>query len=391
MSPSLFPRDLFTGLSMVKISASETKRLERQLNDPEARARMLEQMRDAVKSEMESSDVQTGPLLECDESDRDTAEWICGLDGPSAFVGIYSAEHSRPPDQATVGLSRVHKEMFLVCRAGAGTSASTFHSRLLAGIRADTMATLDSLLESESKVPGPQGLRRLATASSRNRSRIIADVALAIKLAIPTIGDAASRNKYRGAVLDVDVAVNTLRKLDGDECAQSTWQLTTGVDACVSKGLVTLSNAAEGIVFFINKSGEHKTTLRNECWSSIPFVTQRLFTGRTISDVVTSAYKQQQQRHANSSSHSPHIDSEWIRSRFTWKNREYEQGSIVNAERAEEVEPFALWGSHTPEGFVQSFARELGLADLNAIKLRPEAVVIAGVESGKLRSILKSI
>ncbi|MDA9603547.1 hypothetical protein N9S30_00165 [bacterium] len=375
LNASIFPRDLFTGISIVKLQSHDAAKVETSLIDVGKRRVMLEKLKCAVKSEMASTDLEVGPQLNCDDCDRDVNEWTCGLDGPSSFVGIYSAETSRSPDPSRPGMSRVHRELFLVCRAGAGVSASTFHSRLLSSLRADPTASLDSLLETEAKAPGSQALRRLTTASSRNRSRIIADVSVALGLSIPTIGDAAAKNKYRGAVVDIDVAVNTLRKLD--ECASSCWQLTNGVDASISKGLVTLSNPAEGVVMFLDKTGGHKTALRNECWSVIPFTTHRLHSGKQMSELVTNAYK--------GSPSNAHMDSDWIKSRFTWTNRQFGGSGEPN------IEPFGLFGSHAPESFVQSFARELGLAELQAIKMRPELVTIAGVDSGKLRGIIKSL
>ena len=375
LNASIFPRDLFTGISIVKLSPHDASKVETALNDVGKRKAMLQKLKSAVKSEMASTDLEVGPQLKCDDCDRDVDDWTCGLDGPSSFVGIYSAETSRSPDTGHTGMSRVHRELFIVCRAGAGVSASTFHSRLLSSLRADPTTSLDSLLETESKAPGSQALRRLATASSRNRTRIIADVSVALGLSIPTIGDAAAKNKYRGAVVDIDVAVNTLRKLD--ECASSCWQLTNGVDATISKGLVTLSNPAEGVVMFLDKTGGHKTALRNECWSTIPFTTQRLHSGKQMSEQVTAAYK--------GSPPNAHIDREWLTNRFTWTNRSFGGPTEPN------IEPFGLFRSHAPESFVQSFARELGLAELQAIKMRPELVTIAGIDSGKLRGILKSL
>jgi len=375
LNSSIFPRDLFSGISIVKLETKDAAKVEKVLNDKAARSAMLEKLRCAVKSEMSSTDLEIGPSLSSDDCDRDEDEWQCGLDGASSFVGVFSAETSRSPDPGRLGMSRVHRELFLVCRAGAGVSASTFHSRLLSSLKADLTASLDSLLESESTAPGSQALRRLSTASSRNRARIISDVSTALGLSVATIGDAAAKNKYRGAVVDIDVSVNTLRKLD--DTATSCWQLTCGVDASISKGLVTLSNPGEGVVVFLDKAGGCKTSLRNECWSSIPFTTKRLYSGKEMCEVVTAAYKK--------SSTNSHIDAEWLKDRFAWTNRKFGDSAEP------EVEPFGLFGSHAPEAFVQTFARELGIAELQAVKMRPELVTIAGVDSGKLRVILKSI
>ena len=73
------------------------------------------------------------------------------------------------------------------------------------------------------------------------------------------MGDQASRNKYRGAVVDVDVVTNSLRRLD--DATRSTWQACLGVDGAASKGLAALSNAADGLVLFLSSTGEKRISL----------------------------------------------------------------------------------------------------------------------------------
>jgi hypothetical protein len=83
-----------------------------------------------------------------------------------------------------------------------------------------------------------------------------------------------------------------------------------------------------------------------------------------------------------SSAKCVHFDSKWIQKRFGWKNRQF-SATQTN------VTPFSLWGSHETETFTKTFARELGISDLNAVRLRPELVCVAGVESGKLRALVR--
>ena len=80
-----------------------------------------------------------------------------------------------------------------------------------------------------------------------------------------------------------------------------------------------------------------------------------------------------------------HHDREWIRRRFGWKN------ARVAGASTDTIEPFAFFGSHAEESFMATFARELGIATLKPIKLRPEMVVVAGVDPGKLRGIVKAL
>ena len=89
------------------------------------------------------------------------------------------------------------------------------------------------------------------------------------------------------------------------------------------------------------------------------------------------ATKQGNSSHAN-------LDHAFIRDRFTWKNRQF---SAADAD----IEPLALWGSHDHECFFAKFARELGVAKCQVVRLRPMCVCVAGVESGKHRAALRSM
>ena len=76
------------------------------------------------------------------------------------------------------------------------------------------------------------------------------------------------------------------------------------------------------------------------------------------------------------------IDHAFIRDRFVWKNRQF-------APTDADIEPLALWGSHDKECFFAKFARELGVAPCQVVRLRPFAVCVAGIEPGKLRGAVR--
>ena len=367
VNPAVFSPDWFSGLSILQLKDEDAAAMDALMDNESERARLLEQLVAAIPSEIEDPSLQVGPSLDCDELERDIegTDWKFGFDSSSSFVGLFSAEHSRVPEQGKPGTNRVHREYFLVCKAGSGVAASTFHARLIAA--ASKGATLDSIF-SDVGALGSQALRRLANAGTRNRHRIIlaAKEALGLKY-VETVGDQASRNKYRGAVVEVDVVVNSIRRME--ETSKSVWQYCSGVDGAVSKGLAALSNAADGVVLFLHSSGDKRISLKNETWASMPFSTRRLASGR---DMVTTA----------SSAKCVHFDSKWIQKRFGWKNRQF-SATQTN------VTPFSLWGSHETETFTKTFARELGISDLNAVRLRPELVCVAGVESGKLRALVR--
>ena len=365
VNPAVLSPDLFSGISLIQLKANDVKRIEAALDNDAERKRLLAALTAAIPSELSDPSLQVGPSLDCDDDERDKTDstWECGLDSSSSFVGLFSAEHSRVPEGGVRGQERCFKQWYLVCKAGAGVAASTFHARLVSALSKG--ASLDAAL-GEGGVVGSKALLRLASSASRNRQRILLAAKEALGLiAVESVGDQASRNKYRGAVAEVDVVVNTLRKLDGE--TKSTWQLCNAVDGVLSKGLMALSNAAEGLLLFLHSSGDKRVSLKNECWAAVPFATTRLKTGRSMVDVVSKTRQ--------------HIDEAWIVKRFAWKNRQFEasQASVI---------PFSLWGSHEPETFTKTFSRELGLADLSTIRLRPEVVCIGGVESGKLRALL---
>ena len=375
LNPSVFAHDWFTGLSVVKIQANDRHRIEAILENVQMRKELLNKLAESIDSEIVDPDLQVGPSLECDEYERDVKDtsWNFGFDSTNSFVGLFSADNPRQPENGTHGMLRAHEEYFLVCRAGAGLAASQFHSRVLGGLSKGL--TLDEMLEQETvHGPGPTAFRRVASAGTRNRARILNQAAEIMGLKdVSAVGDQAGRNLFRGAVADIDVTVNGIRKLEDKE--RSTWQYCSScVDGSASKGLASLSNAADGLTIFLSQSNDTKLTLKNETWGSIPFSTLRLSSARDVCASVLQRYK----------SRDAHPDARWLEMRFAWKNRPF-KASQPN------VEPFGLWGDHAPESFTKSFLRELGLSEFKAVKLRPELVCIAGVEPGKLRAIVGAL
>jgi len=366
---AVFSHDLFAGLSMVQIKEYDAEVLKRILDDSSARATMLATLAASIKSEAADPDLSIGPKLECDELERDleSDEWICGFDSPSSFCGIFKAGHSRVTEGGARGTARVHEELFLVCKAGAGVSASTLYARLQAAL-AKPGATLDSVLADGGAV-GATALRRLASAGSRNRQRIMFEVSKTLGISLNSVGDQASRNKYRCAVVDVDVIVNTLRKMEGAQ--RSTWQMTHAVDGTLSRGVASLSNLSDGVVLFLNGTQTKISLSKSEAWSSVPYSTIRLSTAKTGVERAL----------ANKGVTK---DIDWIRRRFAWTNRKH-------VEDQPDIAPFAFDGSHETESFVSSFLRELGLANFKVVRLRPELVSVSGVEAAKLRILVKGL
>lgn len=376
ISPAVFSHDWYSGLSVMRIRANDFESVERILEQPKLRKQMLQTLATEIKSEIVDIHLQVGPSLECDENERDVEEtkWEFGFDTSHAFVGLFSADNPRQPENGNVGMMRAHKEYYLVCRAGAGVAASMFHSRMLNALAKG--ASLDQMFEGDTvHGPGPIALRRVASAGTRNRSRILYAAAQILGLSdIPEVGDQAGRNLFRGVVADIDVTVNGIRKLD-EKSGKSVYQYCANcVDGSSSKGLAALSNPTDGLTIFLSQNNDAKLNLKNETWGSIPFSSLRVSSAKDTCAVVLNAYKSKER----------HPDLHWIQRRFSWNNR-------VFSSSQPNVEPFGLWGDHAPETFTQTFLRELGLSEYKAIRLRPELVCVAGAEPGKLRAIVKAL
>ena len=365
VSPDVFSPAWFSGVTLVAVPAEVAEPL---LRDPGKRAAALKRLVAAIPSEMADAEVQVGPELDGDESDRDKAGWVAGFDGPSCTVGLFSARQSRAPEAGCRHARALG--VFSGVQGGGGTAAATFHARLTsapAGQDARRGA-------GERSEPGPAALRRVASAAQRNRARILATAATAIGFhTLDTISDnaAAPSAPAPGAIPLVDVSVNVLRKLSEP---RSTWQYSAGcVDACVSQGLLTASNVAEGLVVFTLPNDEFKLNLRNEAMHCIPFSTPRLQSSREVLAKAVDAHRRGE----------GHPDAAFVAERFGWKSKAL--GQRV------EVEPPALWGSHASENFLASWARELGVAGCKTVRLAPEVVAISALEPSKLRAVARNL
>tara|TARA_B100001173_G_scaffold265829_1_gene241071 strand:- start:2054 stop:3517 length:1464 start_codon:yes stop_codon:yes gene_type:complete len=366
----LFSPSWFCGVSAVRLDDRDVEPL---LRDPVRRKNALQTLAQRINSEVYDSDLIVGPELDADSSDRDKDTWNCGFDSTSCCVGLYCSEYSKPTESSATGQNRVHRESYLVCRAGGGVAASTFHARLTAAIRKGK--TLEQALEGGNE-PGPQAFRRVSTAGSRNRAMILAIAAKILGFhRVETLGDQASRGKIRGAVANVDVQFNVLRKLEGTQF----YQYSTCVDCLVSKGAMVSSNVADGFCLLVSPTTSCKIQVRNDASSCIPFSSMRLISNRDVAIKVTS------QLAKSIENKTPwHTDIDFLLDRFSWKNRDF--GPL-----SKHIFPLGFYGTHIEESFFARYARELGISHLTLCRLRPEAVCTAGVDPGKLRGIVRSL
>jgi len=367
LTPEIFSPNWFSGVSALQIPTEVAEPL---IKDPRKRAATLKALVAAISSEMEGSEIQVGPELDGDEHDRDTKPWVAGFDSPGCCVGLYSAQQSRSPDASAQGMHRIHNTYFLVCKAGGGAAAQTFHSRLVAALGQGQ--SLDECLK-QGESPGPQGLRRVGLAAQRNRARILETAAKIIGYhAVDTIGDNASSAGYRMAVTTLNVQANTLR-----ENPSGGWYYAAGcVVSASSQGLLACSNPHEGFVVFTDSNAGYKINLRNPAYNCLPFSSMRL--GSNRDSVMRAADKH---KAAITGSEPAHPDAQWVRERFGWKAKPL----------GIDIEPPPLWGTYDSEEFITAWGRELGIASCRVMRLQPEIVSIAAVEPAKLRAAAKHV
>jgi hypothetical protein len=369
LAPELFSPNWFSGVSALSIPADIAESL---LKDPRKRASALAKLAEAIPSEMEGAEVQVGPELDGDEHDRDTNKWVAGFDSPGCCVGLYSAQQSRAPESQTHGMHRIHNAYFLVCKAGGGAAAQTFHSRLTAALSQGR--SLDECLK-QGESPGPQGLRRVSLAAQRNRARILELAARAIGyVGVDTIGDNAAtpEHPYRMAITTLNVQTNVLREATGGH-----WHYAAGcVDAASSQGLLSASNPHEGFVVFTDSNAGYKINLRNPAYNCLPFSSQRIGCNRDAVMRAADAHKK-----AIAGVESAHPDAQWVRERFAWKAKQV----------GVDIEPPPLWGTYDSEEYVTAWGRELGVSACRVMRLQPEIVAIAAVEPAKLRAAAKHV
>jgi len=375
LNSDIFSPNWFAGVSAVSVPSGHAELL---MRDATKRKAALKKLSACIPSEMADSDVQVGPKLDGDEDDRDTEGWIAGFDSPTCCVGLYSARQSRAPEAGMTGMNRAHNAYYLVCKAGGGVAAQTFHSRLTSAIKAGR--SLDAALESGNQ-PGPQALRRVTLAAQRNRVRILAMAADALGFIgqIDTISDnaASASAPHRGVIPTIDVTYNSLRKVDNH--GRAMWQYSAGcVDSGISQGLMSSSNLAEGFIAFTSSEDAFRLTLRNEANDCLPFVTPRIKTTRSLSTEAGSAHES-----AMKSRVRAHPDHEFVSERFIWKSKDLDTSLVI--------EPPSLWGSHQSEAYLASWARELGVAQYKVIRMAPEAVCIAAMEPSKLRAVVRKL
>jgi hypothetical protein len=411
LNADLFSESWFSGISAVEVDA---KRAEAILNDPQAREEALKALVAAIPTEFANEDVTVGPELEAAEDDRDLKDWVCGFDSPGCCVGLYSAIQAKSVDATCSGISRSHVVYYLLCKAGGGISAQTFHSRLSTALKkgytleqafaekakvnrssttTDTATTTTNTTDADGGAqsgadasgdngpsPGAQALRRVSSAAHRNRCRILCLAADALGFHIDTLVDNACCESVskRLAVATLSVTTNSITK--NCQGGGGTYRYFSGaVDTSLSTGVVSCSNVTEGFLIFVDENGSSKINVKNAAFSGIPFSSQRIKSNKEA--VMEAAEKLKAQRSVDSTTISAHPDSDWISKRFGWKGRDF----------GIHLEPPPLLGTFSNETFSSVWARELGLSNCRTVRLQPEVVCISATEPSKLRAAARHV
>lgn len=377
---SLFSDQLFTGVSVVQLTAEDVAGL--RLADQRARKAALSALVNAIPSEFSDPSLTVGPSVDGDAKDCDKATWQHGFDAASSCAGLYSAVETASPIKGNrvAGFARAHTSYFLVCRAGAGVASAQFLSRL--STQLSQGKTLGECL-SEGGTPGAAALRRLTKAGERNRARILLSAATALGLQLPSIGDTASVDGARGAICTVTCSSNTLRPLDLAE--RQVFLLASGcVDAAFATGgVVCSSSPCDGFVMLqdndANRARKGARIVTNEAHSCVPFSSTRIKKERDVLlELAQSARKAN-----NGDTDTLHPDLEWINTHFSWKNADVQEHAGVDTNS---VPPPCLWGSFETDNFLQ-FSRELNIANHVKTRLRPELVCVSGLSPASTRLI----
>ena len=196
---------------------------------------------------------------------------------------------------------------------------------------------------------------------------------------IDSVPDQSSCGRYRAAVTAVDVGVNVLRKVEERKDAKQ-FQYSTGVDATVSQGLLAMSNLADGVVLFLSENGDVRQT-----------PAQR---GVLLAALQLAAPRERPRphRHRGQGVQGGGQAGASTPTSTTPSSATASRGRTGSSRPPTPTSSRSRSGARTTsECFFAKFARELGVAKCQVVRLRPMCVCVAGVDGGKLRAALRSM
>lgn len=378
-SPQLFSPGWGHGISIVRLDTEKVNAI----FSSETRKVILEEIVNSIPNELRERDVEVGPAFDdCDG--KDITGWTHGFDSSSCCAGIYTADEVRTPDGGSEGTARAHRVYYAVAKAGAGRAAQEFHAKFIAEIRAGK--SLDKIFDNDVDGLTVDSIRRVEDAGMRNRARILSEITKALDMdvevqMVPDCANAATDTRRR-PVLFVNSVTNSLVHVDGSSAGYShdnkgNWRYYAGsVNGISSDGIAVCSNVSDGFILYMTNNGEYNVTVRNTALDALPFGTSKIKTVRALITQIGTLYRESKLKE------SVHPDSKWIRQRFGWKRYE-------NMEWPD-VEPMQLWGTHNSSNWTTS-TRELSISDLRQVRLCPQAVALAGIETSKVRAVNRLI
>ena len=197
-----------------------------------------------------------------------------------------------------------------------------------------------------------------------------------------SVPDQSSCGRYRSAVTHLDVAVNHLRKIEDTHHGARLPVLARASTRPSRRGCMSMSNLADGVVLFLVRDGrDPHRNLRNDAHSTLPYASPRL-------DRRPRAHLQgRRPSTSRRQSRLPGAPRRRLRPRPL--RRGATACSTPDGRRPRAARALGL--ATTREQFFAKFARELGVAKSQVVRLRPVAVCASGLEGGKLRAALRSI
>lgn len=314
----------------------------------------LANVRNAIASENADAELVVGPSLDTNEG-KDARPWTAGFDGTSCCVGIYSAN-------VPIGLpgrTRPSKQFFLLVKAGAGAAAAAFHQKLTTHLKGGM-----SMNEAIKKL-GEGAFKRVISAGQRNRARILAQAAKALRIdhLVSTMTDvmACDSDRSLSALPTYDCFWNTLRP------STNGWLYHSGcIDGHHNSSVITCSNVSEGFVIFMapETSANRKLSVRNDLGDAVPASSRRRISNLDLAKQVRVGIVDD-------------TDQDYSK-RFA-----YTQPSSMS----KLIPPPGLLGSHEAETATTNWAREFGLATYRRVVLSPELVCVACWRPSVLRSL----
>jgi hypothetical protein len=315
----------------------------------------------------------------------------------NSFVGLFVTSHTG--EFGIEGCARANNRAFLVCRASGGMASQELTSQLVDNIK--KKRSFGEILGKAGLI-GETALRRTASASTRNRARVLYDAAVAfnVKHKLQVSTDSAVLSGHVPIV-----CVDAMATLNAISETNKGYVFTSGCSsASTSTCAVTSSCATDGLFLAVNTlhpSGSIKLKVRNDAESALPFATRRLISTRAAIARASDFLRKQRasssqqlskeeqalktlERHGVLSTKTTsipkdaiHPDHTFVTSTFAWKN-----------EQNQDMAPSALWGTHASNVQASNFSRhrtELGLENTHTLHLRPLVVLLAPLPLTKLR------